>query len=119
MPVFNWQGDRYRPHATPSIWIYSAVTLPVTATVLYLWKFWFIGEMAKQDAENVTARGVVRGNSEDVVIGPDPPEVTLLSRLLLNSAGGWNTRACQVSYGRDVKTRRNYSYIENEGFNTV
>jgi hypothetical protein len=97
MPIFNWQRDRYRPDVTPSIWIYFAVTVPVTATVLYLWRFWFIGEMAKQDAETARARRAVPGNNgNNSHFGPEGSELKLLGRLFLMALRGRNERASQV-----------------------
>lgn len=96
MPTFNWRENRHRPDVTPSIWIYFAVTIPVTAAVLYVWRFWFIGEIDKQDAENARARRAVPGIGDYAPLEPDASELKLLNRLLLMSANGKNGRGSKV-----------------------
>lgn len=40
MPLFNWGADEISAIATPHAWIYLAVALPLTITVVALWLVW-------------------------------------------------------------------------------
>lgn len=40
MPLFNWGADEISAVATPHAWIYLAVALPLTVTVVALWLAW-------------------------------------------------------------------------------
>ena len=40
MPLFDWNADRITAIATPHAWIYLAVALPLTVTVVAVWSAW-------------------------------------------------------------------------------
>lgn len=40
MPLLNWQAEAIEDIVSPRFWIYWAVTLPLTITVLVAWGMW-------------------------------------------------------------------------------
>ena len=43
MPLLDWGAPNNASIVSPRLWIYWAVTVPLTATVLLLWSIWYLG----------------------------------------------------------------------------
>lgn len=78
MPIFDWDARPLWPHVQPSIWIYWVVSVPITATVLYVWRFWFIGAVQKQQKEDAVVVHELYNLGEI-------PQYSVLQRFLLRS----------------------------------
>ena len=47
MSMFNWQASG--PKISPYIWLYWAISVPLTILTLLIWRFWWKVEDAKYD----------------------------------------------------------------------
>ena len=49
MPVFNWTRHPFWPVTRQNIWIFCALTVVLTGSVLYIWRLWFLRTMWMKD----------------------------------------------------------------------
>ena len=41
MTMFNWNASRGEPIASKYIWVYFAITIPLTLLILLIWLWWY------------------------------------------------------------------------------
>ena len=56
MPLLNWQAPRGGPVVSHRLWIYWAVTAPLTAVVLLLWSTWYLLSGHQRTQHHLTQR---------------------------------------------------------------
>jgi hypothetical protein len=53
MPLFEWNGDPGTSVLSDRFWVYWAVTLPLTAVILFIWLTWLVWTTKnRRDADN-------------------------------------------------------------------
>jgi Mg2+ and Co2+ transporter CorA len=56
MPMFNWQAASTHQVVSPRVWIYWAVTIPLTTLTFVAWWGWFLWKSMKETRENEKAQ---------------------------------------------------------------
>lgn len=66
MPLFEWDAtDDARPLTSPYIWMYWAITLPLTVTLLAGWLVW----SRLQEKASMVELTIAKKRDQDMILG--------------------------------------------------
>lgn len=75
MFMFSWSfSPSPSPDSTTEVvsdrfWIYWAVTLPLTALIMLLWRVWWVWQQRKYDCEDLAAETAMRAVDDEMKTG--------------------------------------------------
>ena len=51
MPVFDWEKYKYSASVRRSIWIFCLLSVVLTLTVLYVWRWWYLRDVWHREVD--------------------------------------------------------------------